>query len=381
MNCTVIQLLFLVAFAGCLSFSTPNETNVTDAALNETGPESFTTDGWLPLTEEESSTPLSQETVTDDGEPTENWSVFEEESTSETSEDVFLREGQLLSTDEPTSTSMEALYSDEYLIEPRLRIERSPYSAELYMEDEFGLEFLCAGYWLREDVLLIRADCWPENVKDLNTEDRSVAEVYENEKLNLRILWLLDGQEGEWPSHFVNIRDESPSLEHCALYVMLEDDALFEKWTWSTKPIAFRRASGPCGYGQFCLRVRPSSPNGRDYALVCEQSLVGMLNVERTKLERVFGRVSLLDVTHAKQWIEQVLEELEGGLPDDDFNDAKHDEEEEEEEHDDQIEDEAEDQEYEEEKIEENHEEERVEGGKEDQDVVPFLLSLVKFVF
>uniref|UniRef100_A0A182W6B7 Uncharacterized protein n=1 Tax=Anopheles minimus TaxID=112268 RepID=A0A182W6B7_9DIPT len=52
-------------------------------------------------------------------------------------------------------------------MESKLKIEYTPYSALLYQEDEFGLEFLCPGYWLEKDILLIRGDCWPKDVTSI----------------------------------------------------------------------------------------------------------------------------------------------------------------------------------------------------------------------
>uniref|UniRef100_A0A182UD48 Peptidase S1 domain-containing protein n=1 Tax=Anopheles melas TaxID=34690 RepID=A0A182UD48_9DIPT len=59
------------------------------------------------------------------------------------------------------------------------------------------------------------------------------------------------------------------------------------------------------------LLIRLESPHGEDYALLCDHSLVGMLTADRTKYERVFGKLTLVDLTVAEPWINRILEILE----------------------------------------------------------------------
>ncbi|KFB38674.1 hypothetical protein ZHAS_00006069 [Anopheles sinensis] len=342
--------------------------------------------------------PLSRESV-------ESWFTSAEGSGWNSSENVFFSDDQQFTTENPIEENdgVELTIENGFfdLVEPveaRLRIERTPFSALLYQEDEFGLEFLCAGYWLQKNLLLIRADCLPENVP-LNMDDL-VGEIFPNNRLNLRILRLEDdsdypsSDEHQLPLHLANIQDELSSLQSCNLYVLQEDYTLFEarystfrKFVWSTRPIAFKRARGPCADGMLCLRIRPSSPNGWDYALVCQQSLVGMLAVERTKYERVFGRLSLLELSQAKSWINQTLEELDGNLEDYELEEGDQAEVQAEVEHD-YIEEEQQevedDDEYtivEDELDEEEDEEDQDSGRQLQEDQVPFFSYLWQLLF
>ncbi|XP_053664949.1 uncharacterized protein LOC128714098 [Anopheles marshallii] len=210
---------------------------------------------------------------------------------------------------------MEAeLFKDADWMESKLRIEHTPYSALLYQEDEFGLEFLCPGYWLRKDMLLVRGDCWTKDM-DLNIED-TVDEVFLKSDLNLMIVHLLPNlshSEEQEPLHLAIIPELIPgSINDCTLYVLQEDYALFELYSWAIQPLPFKRAKGLCGENHICLRTRASAAYGLDYALLCGQSFAGMLTTDRTKYERVFGKLTLMDLSVAKPWIDQVLEETEG---------------------------------------------------------------------
>ncbi|XP_035905618.1 uncharacterized protein LOC118509293 isoform X2 [Anopheles stephensi] len=172
------------------------------------------------------------------------------------------------------SAEEEDWYPDQ--IESKLRIEYTPYSALLYQDDEFGLEFLCPGYWLQKGVLLTRGDFWPKDTA-FSIED-TVAEIFPNNELNLAILRLHlnlnDADETEQP-HLTNIREHSAvSMQNCALYVLQEDYALFEMYYWAIRPLPFKRARALCPEHHICLRTRPSAAYGLDYALICDQSLV-----------------------------------------------------------------------------------------------------------
>uniref|UniRef100_A0A182T1C2 Uncharacterized protein n=1 Tax=Anopheles maculatus TaxID=74869 RepID=A0A182T1C2_9DIPT len=114
-------------------------------------------------------TPFSDQYPTSDDEESfffEDWfsttvsldgSVTAEENFTDTPEEIgTFSEMPLYNVEE------EDWYSDE--LESKLRIEYTPYSALLYQEDEFGLEFLCPGYWLKRGVLLVRGDFWPKDV-------------------------------------------------------------------------------------------------------------------------------------------------------------------------------------------------------------------------
>ncbi|XP_040169417.1 uncharacterized protein LOC120903836 [Anopheles arabiensis] len=199
----------------------------------------------------------------------------------------------------------EPLYTGEFA--PRLKITYTPYSALLYQEDEFGLELLCPGYWLQRDVLLIRLECWLKNVA-LDVAD-TVTDVVLNKELNLAAIRLQPqscSQEAEL--HLANVRNTMPiSLDDCSLYVLQEDYALFEMYSWTARPLPFKRAQVLCPIDHLCLRTRPSAPHGEDYALLCDHSLVGMLTADRTKYERVFGKLTLVDLTVAEPWINRIL--------------------------------------------------------------------------
>uniref|UniRef100_A0A182MDH9 Peptidase S1 domain-containing protein n=1 Tax=Anopheles culicifacies TaxID=139723 RepID=A0A182MDH9_9DIPT len=198
--------------------------------------------------------------------------------------------------------------------ESKLKIEVTPYSALLYQEDEFGLEFLCPGYWLEKDVLLIRRDCWPMDVT-LNMEE-SVAEVFLENDLNLMVLRLFPNLTGEQEElHLAHISDSFPvSTNDCKLYVLQEHYAQFETYSWAMKPLPFKRARGLCRENHICLRTRRSAMYGVDYALLCGQSLTGMLITDRTKYERVFGKITLMDLSLAKLWIDEILKEINGSI-------------------------------------------------------------------
>uniref|UniRef100_A0A182Q858 Peptidase S1 domain-containing protein n=1 Tax=Anopheles farauti TaxID=69004 RepID=A0A182Q858_9DIPT len=212
------------------------------------------------------------------------------------------------------STEEENSYLEEF--EPRLMIEYTTYSALLYQEDEFGLEFLCSGYWLRRGILLVRGDCWPKD-STLST-DVLVDLVIANDELNLLILQLHRNTEA--PSedeqlHLANIEGNfsRESVKDCALYMLQDDYTKFEAFSWSIRAVPFKQAKRECCDGHICLRTRPSAAaHGVDYALICGQSLAGMLTTERSKFERVLGKLTLLDVSRAKAWIEEALEELAG---------------------------------------------------------------------
>ncbi|XP_052897886.1 uncharacterized protein LOC128304713 [Anopheles moucheti] len=199
-------------------------------------------------------------------------------------------------------------------MESKLRIEYTPYSALLYQEDEFGIEFLCPGYWLKKDMLLVRGDCWSKDM-DLKIED-AVDEVFLKRDLNLMILRLLPNlspSEEQEPLHLAIIRDHTPgSINDCALYVLQEDYGLFELYSWAIRPLPFKRAKALCSENHICLRTRASAAYGLDYALICDQSLAGMLTMDRTKYERVFGKLTLMNLSVAKPWIDAILEETEG---------------------------------------------------------------------
>uniref|UniRef100_A0A182RI58 Peptidase S1 domain-containing protein n=1 Tax=Anopheles funestus TaxID=62324 RepID=A0A182RI58_ANOFN len=214
-------------------------------------------------------------------------------------------------------SEMPILEEDWYMdgMESKLKMEYTPYSALLYQEDEFGLEFLCSGYWLKKDTLLIRSDCW-SNKDGLNIED-TVAEVYLKNDLNLMVLRLhpnLSGTEEQQELHLANIRDDFPvSINDCALYVLRDDYALFEMYSWTIRPLPFKQAKALCRENHICLRTRATAAYGLDYALICDESLAGMLTTDRTKYERVFGKLTLMDLSIAKPWIDQFLnDEING---------------------------------------------------------------------
>ncbi|XP_050082249.1 uncharacterized protein LOC126569309 [Anopheles aquasalis] len=218
--------------------------------------------------------------------------------------------------DVPEETRSLPTQDDDWLFEdasaPKLKVERTVYSALLYQEDSFGLEFLCPGFWLRKDVVLIRRDCWANDV-NMKT-DGSVLHIFTNDEYPFKILHLKPKRwESEMVLHLANIEDihmamDMMSFENCLLFALREDCTLLERFLWHSRPVPFKREKSSCQDGHICLRTRVPPAGERDYALVCGDSLVGVQAPTQNGCDRSFGRLSLLDISLIKDWVDHVLQ-------------------------------------------------------------------------